>query len=1252
MDRLKFYSLNVNGLRDKYKRQTVLSYIQQKIHGIVLLQETHASPDLEQEWTELSNRHCYFSHGRTDSRGVAILIPKDPSIKVESVVRDEDGRFVMIDIDYDGLALKVANVYAPTKDKPTQQKVFYEKIGERLEEFFDEQIVLGGDFNQCLNPEVDKRGGRVEPESDVRLKLETLLEQMDLVDIWRIRYPNMRRYTWRGKGRGGLVQSRIDYFFISASLADVALEVDIEHGVCSDHSMLSLSIGNSAHKRGRGFWKFNSSLLKDSEFIELIKREVDRLKDELVEMDDKGLKWDLVKCKLRSTIISYSIHKSKTKKEYEGKLLKAISSKEIELADSGDPEVLEQLESLKQEHDSIQKERAQGAIIRSKAEWASEGEKNTSYFLKLEKHNAQVKHIKMLVTDKGIVECPKEVLGAEKEFYEKLYTEECDRQSSFENSPFLVDGIVTKVCENIAKKCDADITGEECHKALLDMENNKSPGSDGLSADFYKYFWENIKDLILDSFTHAFQSGKMSIEQRRGVISLIPKKDKDVRFLKNWRPISLLNTDYKILTKVLACRLQLALKEVISSDQTGYIKDRYIGENIRIIEDIVYHTTQNNAKGFIVLLDFEKAFDSVNINFLKKTLDIFSFGDNFKQWIGILYNQVSSCVINNGHTSEFFQVTRGIRQGCPISAMLFLLVVELLSAYIKQSQDIEGLTVGDETYVITQLADDTTLFVKNEKSIHCLMHVMQRFYESSGLRLNKLKCEIFILGNCGQGNNVPNNIAGMKCRVDSFKALGVQFSKDMNESAEHNFEQRFNKCKILVNIWSQRQLSLKGKIIVLKSLILPNLLYTSANLYASEAFIGKVQKLVSHFVWSGKPPKIKEKVMIADIEQGGLRMPHFPTMVESAKVMWIKRLLDPESKRWKQLAYESMSIDDFELLCKNDVVYRKPIAPFYQQVLRYWYNFHSVEPSNIEDIKAERLWYNKFIQVDNKPIFYKKWFKNGIESLSNILRNGKLATAAELMETHGFAFNTLDYLSLVQAIPKSWLRKVFADKPEGDASLKVAEKQSHVLTLPKLTSAKVYWKLLERIVKQPVAIEKWISLFPYLHDNDFNTIYKMISQISEVRMQSFQYRLLNRILPCGYQLNKWGVTSSPLCNVCDNVDTLEHFFYYCKTSKTFWQQIENWFKMILKVHIPLKITDIMFGIPYKKSQDVTLCVLNFIVIHGKWFMYCCKKESQTVSISKFLCYIKYRLKIEHQVSISKGTERTFQMTYDTLMNNI
>lgn len=152
------------------------------------------------------------------------------------------------------------------------------------------------------------------------------------------------------------------------------------------------------------------------------------------------------------------------------------------------------------------------------------------------------------------------------------------------------------------------------------MECNKTPGSDGLPAEFYKVFWNDISDLFLNSINYAYRIGQLSVTQRRGIIKLIPKKDAELNLIKNWRPISLLNCDYKIAAKAIANRFKQVIPNIISHDQTGFLKGRFIGENIRLIDGIIKHTAAKNIPGLLLFLDFEKAFDTVEWSFLQKNL--------------------------------------------------------------------------------------------------------------------------------------------------------------------------------------------------------------------------------------------------------------------------------------------------------------------------------------------------------------------------------------------------------------------------------------------------------------------------------------------------------------------------------------------------------------------------------------------------------------------------------------------------------
>ena len=207
----------------------------------------------------------------------------------------------------------------------------------------------------------------------------------------------------------------------------------------------------------------------------------------------------------------------------------------------------------------------------------------------------------------------------------------------------------------------------------------------------------------------------------------------------------MLNLDYKIATKVLALRLKKVLPSIINDAQTGYMKGRFIGENIRLISDILHVRPQQNLEGIALFIDLEKAFDSLEWDFLLKTLDTFQFGREFKSWVKILYTNTTSCTINNGYASNWFELHHDVTQGCPVSGLLFVLAVEILSIAIRASRDIKGIQIANREIKLSQYADDTTVFCRDTFSLGKLLDVLNTFGDCSGLKLNATKSE----ANCG-----------------------------------------------------------------------------------------------------------------------------------------------------------------------------------------------------------------------------------------------------------------------------------------------------------------------------------------------------------------------------------------------------------------------------------------------------------------------------------------------------------------------
>ncbi len=265
---------------------------------------------------------------------------------------------------------------------------------------------------------------------------------------------------------------------------------------------------------------------------------------------------------------------------------------------------------------------------------------------------------------------------------EKLYTSHSDNEKI---STFLqtVKHFVPIVSDDY---CEDDISKAEISKALFSMKKGKSPGSDGLTIELYCAFWDLIENPLFSMYKECLEQKEMSPTIKQGVISLILKPDKDSLIIDNWRPITLLNVDYNILALIYGTRLKSGLSNIIGESQTGFMAKRHISSNIRLVLDILDYNHFVNSDALILFLDFYKAFDTIDHHFLLQSLHTFGLGNNFIQTVKMFYGGINSSVILQNYTSRRFFINRGVRQGCPISPFLFLIVVELLAIIVEKIQ--------------------------------------------------------------------------------------------------------------------------------------------------------------------------------------------------------------------------------------------------------------------------------------------------------------------------------------------------------------------------------------------------------------------------------------------------------------------------------------------------------------------------------------------------------------------------------------
>ena len=239
------------------------------------------------------------------------------------------------------------------------------------------------------------------------------------------------------------------------------------------------------------------------------------------------------------------------------------------------------------------------------------------------------------------------------------------------------------ITDQLRNSLEQPITLDEMSTVLNQMKRFKCPSGDGLPADWYKVFYCKIKHILLEAFNWAFKVNRLHISARRGIITLIPKVGRDTKWLKNWRPIILLGTEYKILAKIIANRMKQGLDMIIHENQTGFMAGRKITENLRVITDTVNYAKRKQLDALLISIDFEKAFDRVEYSSLYKVLRWFNFGEQFIKWVKLLFTDMELCTVNNGYSSEYFTPTRGLFRGNPISSYCFLQIIETFTLRIR-----------------------------------------------------------------------------------------------------------------------------------------------------------------------------------------------------------------------------------------------------------------------------------------------------------------------------------------------------------------------------------------------------------------------------------------------------------------------------------------------------------------------------------------------------------------------------------------
>ena len=357
--------------------------------------------------------------------------------------------------------------------------------------------------------------------------------------------------------------------------------------------------------------------------------------------------------------------------------------------------------------------------------------------------------------------------------------------------------------------------------------------------------------------------------QKKGIITIFPKSG-DKKDLKNWRPISLLCVDYKIISKLLGRRIQLILEKVIDINQYCSIPGKSIINCNMLIRDIVFFVNEEEVEAAFFKIDRHKAFDLVNIEFLLKILKRMGFGDEFSSMIKMLYTNIESAMLINNNIGRYFSLTRSVRQGCPLSMILYVIYQEPLYCAIRQNVGIKPLVLPDHAEIkVIGYADDTNIIVKSEESLLEIDKTLDHFEKATNSKINKNnKSKLFGMGKWKNKTDWP--IDWIVVDLDNFFTLGVFHCNAYADTLERNWSNITRKIENHIRILHGRKLTLFQRALYVNSCILSKVWYLAHIYPMSSDYVKCIQKSVFRYLWCGNYEPVKRKTVCLSLKEGGL----------------------------------------------------------------------------------------------------------------------------------------------------------------------------------------------------------------------------------------------------------------------------------------------------------------------------------------------------------------------------------------------
>lgn len=1153
-------SWNINGCSTPIKRKKILNYLKCHNTDVAYIQETHFENEnealkLKRDWVG----KIFHNSVSSKSRGVMILINKRLNFVLLQQFKDENGRLLCLQALINGVKVVLCNVYAPNRDEPC----FIHKINKMLGGL-EGHTILGGDFNNVLDEYIDRSTINTTSVTKTGLALKTLREDIGLVDIWRLVHPLEKEYTFYSHSHK--TYSRIDYFLISNSCVDLIVNSKIGVIALTDHALVELHINLQVEKISRGRWRLNTSILQDDQFVLTLQRDIEYFLQVNVGSTDRlATVWDALKAFVRGKCLGYCSKKKKESGKNVQTLEENIGKLEKQLAEKFDENKFKEICKLKFNLHEIYNKKAEYALFRLRTHFYENGEKTGKLLARQLKKMDSLSVITAIKNNDKLVTSSADINTVFKTFYQNLYTSENSINTEQLNAFF--DKIaIPQITQKGKNKLETPLTEEEVKKAISAMKTGKSPGIDGFPAEFYRKFTDVLTPFLTQVFHEAFEYGLLPQSFNQAIISLIPKGDKDLTDPVNYRPISLINVDCKILSKVLATRLETVLPQIIHQDQVGFIKGRAASDNMRRLLHLLWLNKNNVDPVLAISLDAQKAFDRVEWGFLFTALSKFGLGDNFCRWIKTLYSRPQAAVFTNGVISEFFDISRSTRQGCSLSPLLFTIFLEPLAIQIRENSRIKGVYGGGREHKLFLYADDILVLSKDPaNSITTLLDVIDNYSMFSGYKINWQKSEAMpVSQSC-----IRNFMSGFnfKWLDKGMKYLGIELSPDIEDIVTNNMGKLLNKIKTNLDNWSKLNLTLWGKVNTVKMVIAPLINYYTGMLpmCIPQPMLLNYNNMIKHFLWGGGKPRINLSRLSQPKKEGGLALPnveHYSISFEMSKLTkhWAGKV-DPD---WisieQELASPFTPIDILSQKLNKGKKIENPILKFSKMV---WLEVHRKYKLDPYVMKYSSLWNNPKIKINKQSIYWAQWLRRGIKTIGDLFVGDVFMTFTEIkqkfnLEGHGHFWK---YLQIRDCLKGKY---------------KLEEKnpiETFLLLPPLLCKASKWFNICPWAKNNTKRSLKAIwekDLDCIIEDDVWDSILSNCGlYIREARGKFIQYKILNRYYYTPSRLYKMGISRNDLCWKCQKTQgTLIHALWECSLVFPIWNNVLSYMQTWLSYNLP------------------------------------------------------------------------------------